>query len=86
MSPPLPSDPEIVKRQARDLLHGLRRQNPIALQRYYAFDWLADIVEPTLADAQYTIAREYGYHSWQELMASLYAALHSKSATATFGA
>ena len=72
MSPPVPSDPEVVKRQARDLLHGLRRRDTVALRRYYAIDPLADTFGSRISDAQYIIAREYGFASWQKLMESMH--------------
>jgi hypothetical protein len=58
---------ETMKREARDLLHALRRQNAAALRRYHCVDPLAGLSEPSLADAQYVIAHEYGYSSWQKL-------------------
>jgi hypothetical protein len=71
MSAPLPSDTEVVERQASDLLLGLRRKDPPALRRYYAANSLAGAVAPTLAKARYVIAREYGFASWRKLIESL---------------
>ena len=58
---------EAMKREARDLLHALRRQDAAALRRYHCVDSLAGLSQPSLADAQYVIAHEYGYCSWQKL-------------------
>lgn len=53
MSRQLPPRPnlEYLKKQAKDLLHELQRQNPSA----------------QLADAQHALAREYGFSSWPVL-------------------
>jgi glyoxalase superfamily protein len=53
MSRYLPPHPHLdhLKKQAKELLHELRLQNP-ALK---------------LADAQHAIAREYGFASWPKL-------------------
>ncbi|MCI0563310.1 MAG: hypothetical protein MN733_32950, partial [Nitrososphaera sp.] len=53
MSRNLPPHPNLehLKKQAKDLLHDLKQQNP-ALK---------------LADAQHTLAREYGFASWPKL-------------------
>jgi len=53
MSRNLPPHPNLehLKKQAKDLLHELKQENP-ALQ---------------LADAQHAIAREYGFASWPKL-------------------
>ena len=64
---PSPINLEAMKREARDLLHALRRRDAAALRRYYGVDSLAGMSPPGLADARYVIAREYGYSSWQNL-------------------
>jgi glyoxalase superfamily protein len=53
MSRPLPTRPNLehLKKQAKDLLGDLQRQNP----------------EAKLADALHAIAREYGFASWPKL-------------------
>jgi hypothetical protein len=53
MSRSLPSHPNLehLKKQAKDLLNALKQQNPSA----------------RLADAQYALAREYGFASWPKL-------------------
>jgi hypothetical protein len=56
-----------IKKQARDLLHALQRADAVAVNRNYSIDALADVSGARLGDAQYIIAREHGYSSWQEL-------------------
>ena len=56
-----------MRREARDLLHALRRLDAGALRRYYGVDSLAGMSPPGLVDARYVIAREYGCSSWQNL-------------------
>jgi hypothetical protein len=58
---------EDVRKQARDLLDALRNGEPVAFERFQRFDPLAGLLKPTLADALYVIAREYGYSSWEKL-------------------
>jgi hypothetical protein len=55
MSRNLPPHPNLehLKKQAKDLLHDLQQQNP----------------NSKLADAQYALAREYGFTSWPKLKA-----------------
>lgn len=57
---------EDVKREARDLLHAIRKHDAVAFGRFQSYDPLAAL-QPRLADAQYIIAREYGYSSWRKL-------------------
>jgi len=64
---PSPINLEATKKEARDLLHALRRQDAAALRRFYRVDTLAGLSRPSLADAQFVIAHEYGYSSWQKL-------------------
>lgn len=65
----LPSDAclEDIKKEARDLLHAVRRREATAFGRFQRFDPLAGLLEARLADALYVVAREYGYSSWQKL-------------------
>ena len=58
---------ENIKQEARDLLHALRRGDASALRRYHSFDPLAGMLVPSLGEAQYIVAREYGCGSWQKL-------------------
>ena len=65
----LPSDSNLedIKREARTLLHALLQRDTAALRLYYSTDPLAGLARPRLDDAQYVIAREHGYGSWQKL-------------------
>ena len=58
---------ENIKQEARHLLHALRRGDATALRRYHSFDPLAGMLVPSLGEAQYIVAREYGCGSWQRL-------------------
>jgi hypothetical protein len=58
---------EDFEKQARNLLHSLRRRDAAAAQTYSSFDPLAGNSQPSLADAKYVVARQYGFRSWQEL-------------------
>jgi len=58
---------EDFEKQARNLLHALRRRDATATQHYFSFDPLAGNCQPGLADAKYVIARRYGFRGWQEL-------------------
>jgi len=73
MSRSLPSQRNLedIRKEARELLHGLRRWDAAALRRHYSLDCEAGGFHARLADAQYIIAREYGYRSWQKLKQSL---------------
>lgn len=55
------------EREARCLLHDLRRLDASAVARYFSFDPLAGIFRPGLSDARYVVARQYGFKSWREL-------------------
>ena len=65
----LPAHPDLthINKQVRHLLHDLRLRHATAVEQYYSLDSLADTYDPGLADAQYLIAREYGYASWPKL-------------------
>jgi hypothetical protein len=69
MSRSLPSHRnfEDIKREARELLHELRRWDASALRRHSSLDCEAGRFHARLADAQYIVAREYGCRSWQNL-------------------
>jgi len=62
---------EGIKREARSLLYRLRQRDETALRRYYSLDPFAGMFEPRIDEAQYVIAREYGYASWRRLMEHL---------------
>jgi ankyrin repeat protein len=59
-----------LKKQAKTLLHAARAKDPDALQRFQAFPALAALASTeslALHDAQFVIAREYGFKSWKQL-------------------
>src|SRR5215469_5233228 len=59
---------EQLKKQAKSLLHAARNQDPAALKRFQAILGRS-VNQDTIAlhDAQFVIAREYGFKSWQDL-------------------
>jgi len=77
MSRSLPSQRNFVdiRKEARELLHDLRLSDAVALRRHYSLDCEAGRFTARLADAQYIVAREYGYRSWQKLKQRLEANL-----------
>ena len=88
MSRSLPSQRNLedIKKEARELLHELRRWNATAVRRHSSVDCEAGRFHARLADAQYIVPREYGYRSWQNLKQRLGANLQdiSISASAVF--
>jgi ankyrin repeat protein len=61
---------EQLKKQAKSLLHAARNQDPVALDRFRAIlasDRSVDDSTVALHDAQFVIAREYGFKSWNDL-------------------
>jgi hypothetical protein len=64
---PLQRNFEDIRKEARELLHDLQRRDVAAVRRHYSLDCEAGKFPARLADAQYIIAREYGYRSWQKL-------------------
>lgn len=84
----LPQRPDVgqLKRQAKDLLHAVRRCDATALDRARSLPAFASQADATTArafalhDAQSIIAREHGFDSWNALRA------HVESATLEFGA
>ena len=62
---------EDIRKEARELLHDLRRWDAAAVRRHYMVDCEAGKFPARLADAQYIVAREYGYRSWQKLKQQL---------------
>jgi len=62
---------EGIRKEAVHLLHCLRWADATALKRYYSLDPFAGMFQPTMDDAKYVIAREYGFASWQKLRAHL---------------
>ena len=69
----LPSDVSLedIKREATNLFYRLRQRDETALRRYYSLDPFAGMFEPRIDEAQYVIAREYGYAGWRQLMGHL---------------
>src|SRR6478672_2159215 len=67
----LPARPNLdqQKKLAKELLRAFRAGDPEAAARIRAA--LPDRAEPTLTDAQYVLAREYGFASWRELSAHI---------------
>lgn len=60
---------EQLKKQAKSLLHAGRSQDPSALNRFQAVLASRSLNQDTIAlhDAQFVIAREYGFKSWNDL-------------------
>jgi hypothetical protein len=67
---PLMFDFSVAQKEARALLRSLQRRDPVAAGKYGAFDAF-DIAPTRLADAQYLVARRYGFKSWAALKSSL---------------
>ncbi|MBL8238889.1 MAG: hypothetical protein JNM66_15815 [Bryobacterales bacterium] len=53
-----------LEKEAASLLRGIRKGEPEALARFYAF---ADSAEPALPDALHVVARERGFDTWARL-------------------
>ena len=66
---------EAIQKEARTLLRALQRNDVAAIERYRPYEVLDDASHPRLADAQYIIARRYGFRSWANLKGLL---IHSK--------
>jgi hypothetical protein len=58
---------EALQKEARKLLHDLKREDVTAAQRYRPLELLDGASSAGLADAQYLIARRYGFRSWKKL-------------------
>ena len=69
----LPGRPSLeqLRKQAKELLQQLRSGDPSANDRLRKFKTTFD--NPILADAQFTLAREYGFESWPKLVHHLLA-------------
>jgi len=63
----LPARPDLEQQKtlAKELLHAFRSGDRDAIARIRAA--LPDKPEPSLTDAQFVLAREYGFSSWREL-------------------
>jgi ankyrin repeat protein len=67
----LPDDPSLehLKKQAKALHHAMQSGDADAMARLRVSHPRADeITEPSLSDAQLTLAREYGFASWPRLV------------------
>ncbi len=60
---------EQLKKQAKSLLNAARSNDPAALKRFHAVLTGRSLSQDTIAlhDAQFVIAREYGFKSWNDL-------------------
>jgi len=58
---------EAIQKEARKLLRALQQKDAVATERYQPFDILDRTSHARLADAQYIIARRYGFRSWSNL-------------------
>jgi len=58
------------QKEARTLLRSLQRRDPVAAGKYNTFDAF-DVAPARLADAQYLVARRYGFKSWAALKSCL---------------
>jgi len=65
--PELPARPSLAQlhKQAKDLLRAYRAAEPAAVGRFAAVRPSTE--EPVLADAQFVVAREYGFATWTRL-------------------
>ena len=61
-----------IEKEAKNLLHALRRGDATARSRYCSIDPLPYLSDPRIEDAQYIIAREHGYINWQKLKEQLH--------------
>jgi hypothetical protein len=68
---PVGANLEAIQKEARKLLRALRRNDVAATERYRPFDVLESSSHARLADAQYIIARRYGFKSWANMKESL---------------
>lgn len=64
---PQHSNLEVIEKEARHLLHQVRRGDTVSVARWYSLDSEARTFQPGMADIRYLIAREYGFRSWQSL-------------------
>jgi hypothetical protein len=74
---------EDIEKEARELLHELRRGDATALRRHSSLDCEAGRFHARLAAAQYIIAGEYGYKSCQNLKQRLETNLQDISTSAS---
>src|SRR5215469_18862316 len=69
MSRELPAKPNLehLKKQAKELLRDLQLSKPAAVERFGSLGLNATLGDAKLADAQYVLARDYGFASWPKL-------------------
>jgi hypothetical protein len=65
------ADLRAIHKEARSLFHALQKKDVAASGRYPVFDVLEGSSHARLADAQYIIARRYGFKSWANLVEGL---------------
>lgn len=65
----LPARPSLeqLQKQAKELLKQCRAGEKTALDRFLVVNMRSTDSQPTLADAQFVLAREYGFESWARL-------------------
>ena len=68
---PRHADLRAIHKEARRLFLALQRKDVAASGRYPVFDVLEGSSHARLADAQYIIARRYGFKSWANLTKGL---------------
>lgn len=64
---PFNADFEAIQKEARKLWHALQRNDVAATERYRPFEVLDNTSHARLGDAQYIVARRYGFRSWANL-------------------
>jgi hypothetical protein len=64
----LPARPSLeqLQKQAKELLKQHRAGERAALDRFLAVNMRSADSQPTLADAQFILAREYGFETWAD--------------------
>ena len=68
---PIGANLEAIQKEARKLLRALRQSDVATAERYRPFDLLESSSHVRLLDAQYIIARRYGFKSWANLRENL---------------
>ncbi len=68
---PIGANLEAIQKEARKLLRALRQSDVATAERYRPFDLLESSSHVRLPDAQYIIARRYGFKSWANLRENL---------------
>ena len=68
---PIGANLEAIQKEARKLLRALRQSDVATAERYCPYDLLESSSHVRLPDAQYIIARRYGFKSWANLRENL---------------